>query len=244
MSFEKFVIESNKASCAEAAFTLFVDAMQGFGFDSTVFSLLTDHPSIGFVSGHGIANNYPEDWMEYYLAQNYQHIDPVPKQAFRSTRAFSWDKLIHESDLTEAETLVMNQAQEAKLLSGVGIPLYGRSMEIAGFGLACKDGGIDINDNLLSVLQAFAYQFYQVYASLIKVEQEDKIALTKREREVLLWMAEGKTLAEIAIILNVGEETVRYYKKILFSKLKANQQTLAVLKAIRSGLINPYRLDI
>lgn len=244
MDFERFVSETNKQTSPDAVFDLFIQAVEEFGFDRIVFSLLTDHPSIGFAAGHGIANNYPDDWMDYYLSKNYQHIDPVPKQAFKSGRAFSWEDLRGQTKLTKEESLVMHEAEEAELKSGVGIPLYGVGMEIAGFGLASTDGGIEITKDLLSILQAYARQFHNAYIDLIKTEAEEQVKLTSREREVLLWMAEGKTLPEIAMILNVGEETIRYYKKLIFSKLKANQQTLAVLKAIRAGVINPYKLRL
>ncbi len=70
------------------------------------------------------------------------------------------------------------------------------------------------------------------------------IRLTEREKEVLLWFAEGKSLGEIGTILGISDETVRSYRKSIYEKLGANQRTLAVLKAIHYGLVHPYRIEI
>ena len=45
------------------------------------------------------------------------------------------------------------------------------------------------------------------------------LPLSKREREVLLWVSEGKTAGEIAAILNVSPRTVHKHLENIYSKL-------------------------
>ena len=64
MSFEEFITQTNHASSQEEVFALFQEKLRNLGYDSVVYSLLTDHPSIGRKAGHGVMGNYPTDWME------------------------------------------------------------------------------------------------------------------------------------------------------------------------------------
>ncbi|MEP3475193.1 MAG: LuxR C-terminal-related transcriptional regulator [Hyphomicrobiales bacterium] len=63
------------------------------------------------------------------------------------------------------------------------------------------------------------------------------IELTPREKEVLLWIAAGKSNSIIAELLGISTSTVNYHVKQIFRKLEVYERTLAVVKAIRLGII-------
>ncbi|MCB9988282.1 MAG: LuxR family transcriptional regulator [Rhodospirillales bacterium] len=239
-SIEEFIEKSNKASNAEEAFHLFSQTLSEMGFDRVVYSLLTDHFSLQKKAGHGIAYNYPDDWMKYYAEKGYDTEDPVPKQAFKSSRPFSWEGLTKTSELTALEQKVMNEAEEAGLKNGVGIPLYGAHSEIAGVGLASSTGGIDIDQNTLCKLRAISSQFHMIYSDFLTVETSvSNVRLTPREREILLWVSEGKSDPVISEIIGISIPTVRFHLNNIYQKLQANERTFAVVKALHLGLISP-----
>jgi LuxR family quorum sensing-dependent transcriptional regulator len=62
---------------------------------------------------------------------------------------------------------------------------------------------------------------------------KSKPLLTYREREVLRWVAEGKTGREIAIILEIAKRTVDAHVNSVTRKLKARSRTHAVAIALR-----------
>ena len=62
-------------------------------------------------------------------------------------------------------------------------------------------------------------------------------ALTKREQEVLTYIATSATNREIAERLTVSEETVRTHVKGVLRKLNQTNRTQAVVEALRLGLI-------
>jgi len=61
--------------------------------------------------------------------------------------------------------------------------------------------------------------------------------LSDRERECLLWVSEGKTTEEVALILGVAANTVNSYLTHAMQKLGASNRAMAIATAIRSGMI-------
>jgi DNA-binding CsgD family transcriptional regulator len=61
--------------------------------------------------------------------------------------------------------------------------------------------------------------------------------LSERERECLLWVSEGKTTDEVALILGVSSNTVNSYVAHAIQKFGASNRAMAIATAIRSGII-------
>lgn len=243
-TFEDFIAKTSEAETPEEVFLVFQDALQSLGFDRVIYSLITDHPSLNQKAGHGLQRNYPEDWMKYYAANGYEKKDPVPRYAFKTARPFTWGWLTDSVPLTDEEKRVMNEAAESKLLDGVGIPIYGPNGEIAGVGLANAHGDVKPDKNKLALLKAMASQFHIAYSEKC-IEQTSckEVRLSRREREILLWMAEGKSDQTIADMLNISYPTVRFHIGNIYRKLDANERIFAVVKALRNGLITPSFVD-
>ena len=62
--------------------------------------------------------------------------------------------------------------------------------------------------------------------------------LTTREKEVLQWIASGKTAWEISKILNIAERTVNFHSNNAKEKFNVATRSQAVVEALRRGLID------
>jgi DNA-binding NarL/FixJ family response regulator len=60
------------------------------------------------------------------------------------------------------------------------------------------------------------------------------LGLTPRVAEVLLWVAQGKTNADIATILNISESTVKKHLLEIFAKLGVETRSAATLRALEA----------
>jgi DNA-binding CsgD family transcriptional regulator len=244
-SIERFIEDTNGAKSSKEATRIFERALAYYGYDRFCYSLITAHPSLGLGAGHGVARNYPNDWMSYYEANHYEKKDPVPQHCFTTCRPFTWDSLAQTRNLKPEQQRVMDEARTAGLLDGVAIPICGQNGELAGVGMASSSGGVRPEINLLNKLRALAMQFHLVYTELEKDDPPvrdpavESVHLSEREKEILLWAAQGKSDSVIADIIGVSHSTIRFHMKNIFKKLNANERTLATVKAIRHGLILP-----
>jgi len=71
----------------------------------------------------------------------------------------------------------------------------------------------------------------------IQLQQASPVSLTPRETEVLEWMSTPNTYKQIAVHLNVSEETVRSHAKNILEKMKQPNRAQAVLMAVKLGLV-------
>jgi DNA-binding NarL/FixJ family response regulator len=61
---------------------------------------------------------------------------------------------------------------------------------------------------------------------------QQHLGLTPRVAETLLWLAQGKTNGDIALILNISEATVKKHVLDLFTRLGVETRSAATLRAI------------
>jgi LuxR family maltose regulon positive regulatory protein len=74
----------------------------------------------------------------------------------------------------------------------------------------------------------------------LQIEEHERIAaLSQREREVLVLLADGLSAKEIAERLSIAVSTAGVHLTRIYEKLGVNKAVIAVRRAIRAGLIDP-----
>ncbi|MEM8815284.1 MAG: LuxR family transcriptional regulator [Pseudomonadota bacterium] len=241
MRISDFIEQSNRAKTAEPVVALMESAASDFGFDKFAYCALTRHGDFdaGLNPAPAVAHNFPDAWRDYYFANNYQTKDPVVLLAPEIARPFHWDDLRNRYKLEASQTKLMNQAAESGLNDGVGVPLHGPRGNVCLVTFAREQPQPDDSVELAK-LEALATQFHAAYSGISHVEHGTNAALvlSLRERECLQWVAHGKSSWDISTILCISENTVNFHIKNALAKLDANSRTLAVVKAIRYGLIS------
>jgi DNA-binding CsgD family transcriptional regulator len=79
----------------------------------------------------------------------------------------------------------------------------------------------------------------EVYRKLLNLNNTplQTIILSPREREILLWGADGKTSEEIAIILGLSQDAINFHHKKIQKKLNTTNRAQAIAHAIVKGHI-------
>ena len=93
-------------------------------------------------------------------------------------------------------------------------------------------------DELLAAIEArFAKAKLNTRPSKLSFDSSkplEKLGLTPKEAEVLLWIAQGKTNAEIGLILESATATVKKHVERVLEKLEAENRQAAALLAIEA----------
>lgn len=67
--------------------------------------------------------------------------------------------------------------------------------------------------------------------------RKPSVDLTRREKEVLQQLCQGKSYKMIADALCISEDTVRHHLKNVYKKLQVNSKSEAVIKALKDRLV-------
>lgn len=241
MRLSDFIDLSNRTESPEGMVGLMAQAVDDLGFDRYTYCALTRHDWYDNKEHPppAVAMNYPTEWTDHYFDKGYQYQDPVLLYTPEIERPFLWDWLGAAYNLEPSQQEVMNYAREANLKDGVGVPLHGPKGNVCLMTFASSNGHADAAENLRT-LSALAAQFHTAYSAVARVDNDDELhgLLSVRERECLQWIAWGKTSWDIGMILSISENTVNFHVKNAIRKLGANNRILAVVKAIRFGLIS------
>lgn len=236
-----FIDQSRQATSPEALVSLMQSAADELGFDRFAYCALSgcDRHETGDTRMPAVAYNYPEDWVDYYLANNCSTRDPVILHAPDLDGAYLWNQLGTDFELNHGQQTLMNEAGDAGLRDGVGVPLHGARGKLSLMSFASSDGHPE-PDTAMQKLHVLATQFHFTYRDAARTERTPpaRIALTERETEILSWIAGGKTSWEIGMIMTISENTVNFHIRNALQKLGANSRIYAVVKAIRYRLIS------
>ncbi len=85
--------------------------------------------------------------------------------------------------------------------------------------------------------------FLQEVSGVKKAEAPIPSVLTRRETEILDYIARGYMNKQIAIQLGLSEQTIKNHLSSVLRKLDVNDRTRAVVLAIQNGWISPRHVE-
>lgn len=177
-------------------------------------------------------NGWPEEWLQRYIERGYASVDGVCIHAAHSSHPFYWRDVPAVYGATPASLRVAGEAAEFGIVSGYVVPMASRRHWQAALSLASSARACDISlrerssINLMSVFAVGA-----VEALLASDTSEDQ--LSAREREVLSWVAAGKSAWETSCILSISSRTVDKHLAAIRDKYGVRTTLQAVVEAIR-----------
>lgn len=225
------------ASSATDIFERFSKTALDYGYDQVSFGCATDCPSLGLRKKHGHVSSFNAEWLKHYMDDNLSQVDPVHIYAVNSIVPAYWSQCMQGASPESMQ--LMHDAADVGLKSGVIVPCA-EGAEISMISLARNEKAKDETHNALADINYLGAIFYQGYKKFLKMNAH--IELSVREREILTWAAEGKTDAEISMIVNISIPTVRYHWKNIFEKLNVCRRSYAVAIALQLNLIAPCKI--
>jgi len=213
-----------------------IKELEWFGFSCvTSWSL----PGPGCRADEGIVlNTRPQEYIERYVEKNYVGRDPLILELRKTVHPYSWTDVRERRDLTKSEKTILDEAREFRALDGFIIPIVTQSGSISVFS-PCGEQP-NLSQRARAALEIIGIYGHQALKRALVHSQREDVAhtpLTPREREIMQWVAMGKTDDEIGDILSIGATTVTSHVENAKQKLDAFRRTYAVVQAIRFGEI-------
>ncbi|HPE46908.1 MAG TPA: LuxR C-terminal-related transcriptional regulator [Hyphomonas sp.] len=211
-----------------------MSAFAALGFNSAYFlsPIVRDRRKGRLLTNIG----FPDDWEQSYR-DGMGEDDPLPDLALQTGKAFRWAALPKGTRLQPGEVRYLDSLAKWGMADGIAVAAYGSAARVGFVGI----GGPTRSDSFaaadLELLRIAGQMSYMRYCELIVSEASDEPRLSSRELDVLHWMAQGKSNAEIARRLGVGRETVDTYVRRIFVKFDVSDRTSAVVKGVSRGLV-------
>lgn len=239
----QLVVVLEECSNPEAAVTELEQVVGGYGFE--YYRLLRHSKQNPEPQDVALADRWPEGWPQIYDAKKYVLIDPVVRYLAHAQRPFRWresmaafSKDVHRRRMEQ----MMVDAFGHGLEDGYVFPIHGRNGILGSLSLGGKP--VELSPAEIALFEAVARKaFWRLLELKGEAEALETVLpadtpLTRREMEILHYLAEGMTSIEISKLLKISNHTVDWYMNGLQDKLKAKNRQQAVALAFRHGLIS------
>jgi len=205
-------------------FRLFKSLAGSHGFSYfSITEILGEEEGINLQHVHAL-HNFPVSWFSDPKDLIIGTADPVVRYLQQSSVPRLMDIRQNPSEV------LMSSGSDLAVI----VPLHSASGKR--HGLIMVGGNSKLGHQALALISLDAALIFQRYFEVI-LSLDSITGLSDREIQIVRWTSEGKTSAEIAIILGLSEHTVNSYIAAVLRKLHVVNRAQMVASAIRSGLI-------
>jgi LuxR family quorum sensing-dependent transcriptional regulator len=203
--------------------------LQPYGFDHLMMTNLPTGQAN--VRPLVMLQGWPRDWFERYVEERYYAYDAVTVTAAASRDPFIWSSLGAAASSTPLRKRIAGEAVEFGLADGLLIPMLAPSGWQAVVSLGSSEA-VELSPEEEASILLTSHLANRVARGLVG-EPQVKCRLSPRERDVVSWIAAGKTAWEISSILSLSEDTVKFHIKSARRKLNVITSPQIVAEAIR-----------
>lgn len=238
-----YILKKNKI--VSETFRRFIDKKLDLykGIDYVYTVLNKDNPSKIL-----IISSYPDKWINLYIENNIQYIDPIILTAFHRTSPFSWDEnitLISEIKLKK----IFKISHKYNIINGYTFVLHDQKNNLTLLSFIIENNKGESDAYLRSDWKTIQMLLIEINEQMHKLKDvvisHDNEKCTKalssiftvRENEVMYWISKGKCYADIADILGISLSTVKFHVKNIVKKLGVNNIRQAIGLSIEMNLI-------
>ncbi|MEM7569408.1 MAG: LuxR family transcriptional regulator [Pseudomonadota bacterium] len=184
------------------------------------------------------AEGFPDAWVDHYVRHRMFDFDPIPALALSRADPYCWSDVSQMMTLNNDQEHYLKELREAQLGNGVAIPVFGPGGRNGYVGLGFGEKDID-DGNLvwLKELQWVCQATHMRLCEMLASTFSERPNLSPREREVLQWVARGKSNPDISDIMQISANTIDTYLRRIYTKLGVNDRVTAAVKGVGSGLI-------
>jgi LuxR family quorum sensing-dependent transcriptional regulator len=182
-----------------------------------------------------MASRLRPGWFDLYTKEQFVLFDPIIHRLWHTRMPFEWRELEDDSVRGSRAAEVMDRRRDFALLNGLTVPICGPS-GVRGL-VSIAGEHIRLTSHFKRVFHLTALYAFTHIRKLCHHCPGETAPLTRREREVLIWTAHGKSAWQVGEILSITKRTVDEHIQNATHKLHAANKTHAVAVALHDGII-------
>lgn len=227
------------ANSVEDLWTLHTTQMATFGFDRVMygFTRYRTSSSLGDPQDWVLLSNQSPEYMKVFFDEGLYYHAPMIRWALANNGACSWRWMIDMTridNLTPSELRVMEFNRSMGVTAGYTVSFRSLSERTKGaVALTAKAGtSQDAVDQVWATHgDEIVVMNNVMHLKLLTLPYSGERRLTRRQREVLQWVGDGKTTQDIALLLKLTAATVEKHLRLAREALDVETSAQAVLKA-------------
>lgn len=226
------------AQSVEALWSRHVERMAVYGFDRLIygFTRYLTSTSLGDPQDWVLLTNMPNDYMKAFIDEGHYFHAPMLRWALENDGACSWrwmEDMARADSFTPSERRVVEFNRKMRVTAGYTVSF--RSISARSKGAIALIARPEMSQD--AVEQVWAQHGPDIVV-MNKVAHLKLLTLpyaarhlTKRQREVLEWVCDGKTTQDIATLMGLTVATVEKHLRLAREALDVETTAQAVLKA-------------
>ncbi|WP_333712933.1 autoinducer binding domain-containing protein [Yoonia sp.] len=223
----------------EDLWTLHKAKMRTYGFDRLIYGF-TRHggsASVGSPSDWMILSSQTHEYMNSFVKGGLNKDAPMLRWALEHEGACSWQWMhqkAHDDRLTASERRVLEFNKSMGVTAGYTISFRSVSLRVKGAIALTAASGMtqDEVDQIWAIRGREILLLNNVmHLKVQTLPQAVGCKLTNRQREVLQWVGDGKSVMDIAVLLGRKPATVEKHLRLAREALGVETTAQAVLKA-------------
>jgi len=180
--------------------------------------------------------NYPRAWVAAYSEQQLHRIDPVFVRAGRTALPFFWDSREFRIGVRPCQRKMLAEARHFGIAHGYTVPIHSPRSPLP-LRASCSiipDDARSIHRHSYFAVQLMAGHLFESAARLGNVHRPpvEMPHLSRRERECLELVGQGKSDWEISRILGISAHTVHTYVASAMRRFKVSTRQQALVCAL------------
>lgn len=228
------------ARSLEELWAAHVEQMAEYGFDRMIYgsTVYRTETSLGDPDDFIILSNHSKDYIDGFLHGGLYHHAPMLQWALSHEGSASWRliaRMLDSETMTPNERRVYEFNRRMGVTVGYTVSFHSASLRSKGAISLCARDGMsqdELDAHWLTVGDDIELINNVVHLKIFTLPyRPPNRGLTRRQREALEWVGDGKTTQDIALLMGLTQATVEKHLRLAREALSVETTAQAVLKA-------------
>ncbi|WP_417675997.1 autoinducer binding domain-containing protein [Pseudodonghicola sp.] len=229
-----------QASTLEQLWAAHCEQMASYGFNRLFYGYTRyrTETSLGDPEDFVILTNHGRDYVDGFLHKGLYFHAPMLRWALQNEGAGSWRRItqLRAAEQMTAEARRVYEFNQAHgVTAGYTVSFHSTSLRAKGAISLCARAGMS-QDDVEALWEAQGQDILLINnVAHLKILSLPYLTpnrtLTKRQREALQWVGDGKTMQDVAVLMGLTPATVEKHLRLAREALAVETTTQAVLKA-------------